>query len=580
MTADRLSAAGAGGGTPQGAASSRAKFPALGLHRSLRALACFVASLAHATPCRGSRTSAAINRAEQRQQSRSLIRRLKNRLFGPLVDTGTAEICFPVLGVFCRVQESKSQPQLQRKNPHGLPPALLASWCLCALALAHVPLNAHAAKASNWGTVGIGSTGNARTINAPGMASNSGGSTIPISPTVGGWTQAGNYGVPPGAVGPTMVLGGAGHVFFKGTKYPFQVGYQSPWAALAPAALGALCLGSGPVGVATCVGGAAAAPFVYQWLTNAGGRISPTTGELERIPKEFCYTAPCYEYTVAGNPSKHPSAIAACSNFAANFPDPSRTATVINADGGFCRMEVVITATGVSQGTDARQINQTSIPPKSPTWYPSSMDDIVPYMRDTPVPDGRVVGDILSRGGEIPLPTPTVTGPTKITGPESSTNNPDGSRTVQKTEHNFQVDGNKITNISNVTTTTTYNTDNSVRNATTTTTTPTPEQAAPEETDYCEKRPNAVGCAELDTPEGKVPRETKTITYAEESVLGAGSCPADVNWSSGTTGRSYKFIDWSSACGWAGSISWLVIVLATYAAFWIVIPGNTQVKPS
>ena len=205
------------------------------------------------------------------------------------------------------------------------------------------------------------------------------------------------------------------------------------------------------------------------------------------------------------------------------------------------------------------------------------MDDIAPYMVNT-VPDGRVWGEALEKGAEFPLPNPTVTGPSQIQGPEKTTTNPDGSRTVERTTYNFQTAGNTINNTSNVTTTTTYNTDNSVRNTSTTTTTPTDEERDPE--DPCEKRPNSIGCQELeDPPKTEIPKETKTITYAEEAGIGGGSCPADVMWSPQSIAGTYKFIDWQQACGWALQLKWIVILLATWAAFWIVMPGNTQVKP-
>lgn len=48
----------------------------------------------------------------------------------------------------------------------------------------------------------------------------------------------------------------------------------------------------------------------------------------------------------------------------------------------------------------------------------------------------------------------------------------------------------------------------------------------------CEKDPNALGCSgELDTPEVKLPKSTKEIIFAPESLgLGAGACPAPVAW--------------------------------------------------
>lgn len=207
------------------------------------------------------------------------------------------------------------------------------------------------------------------------------------------------------------------------------------------------------------------------------------------------------------------------------------------------------------------------------------MDDIAPYMAQN-APDPGVVGELLRQGADIPLPSPlTVTGPTSIPGKENTTTNGDGSRTVEKTTYNFQTSGNTITNTSNVTNTTTYNTDNSVRNSTTKTETPASGEVEKDPEDPCKKNPERVGCMDVDTPEGKIPKATKEVSYTAESVWGGGSCPQDKQWASQTLGRSYTLVPWSTACGWATSMRAIVLLLAAWAAFWIVMPGNTQVKP-
>jgi hypothetical protein len=219
-------------------------------------------------------------------------------------------------------------------------------------------------------------------------------------------------------------------------------------------------------------------------------------------------------------------------------------------------------------------------------WVPSSMNDILPYMQGV-TPDGRIVGDILGPGaGSIPDAVPTVTGPASIVGPDTTTVNPDGTKTSSRTTYNFTTAGNTITNTSNVTTTNNYNTSNVVTSTTTKTETPAASSTTtgaaattPDQQTDCDKYPNSLGCSTLDVPTGTIPRDTKTITYAEESRLGSGSCPADVMWSPQSITGTYKFINWQQACGWAASLKWIVLLLATWAAFWIVMPGNTQVKP-
>lgn len=459
-------------------------------------------------------------------------------------------------------------------------------WLLAA-ALGCVWLNAHAVNKNNIGRASQTSTGRSTTI---GPVTNSTGSTIPISPTLGGWTQAGNYGVPPGASGTTMNLGANGQVYIAGTKYPFQAGYQEPWSSYVLPALGVVAtagcsLASGGVATAACLTIPVALPLVYEWITRAGGRINPETGALERKDPSVCTDAFCTEYMIFPTRVgwKLQRSEACPAGFKGNTDGETLGGTFTFILDGVQAGSTPSCAYRLWQGWNA----DTSKPPfvsqtlgfstrtvggtPGGSWLPSSMDDIAPYMRNVN-PDPRVWGELIDKGAEMPLPNPTVSGPSQIQGPERSTTNSDGSRTVERTTYNFQTAGNTINNTSNVTTTTTYNTDNSVRSTSSTTTTPTAEEV--EKEDECAKRPNSVGCADLDTPTGEIPRETKTITYAEESVFGGGSCPSDKQWSSGTLGGSYKLVDWTTLCGYALPARALVILLAIFAAFLIVMPGK------
>ena len=320
------------------------------------------------------------------------------------------------------------------------------------------------------------------------------------------------------------------------------------------------------------------------WITKGGGRLNPQTGALERTDPLICTTAPCFNYfiTVDSPPQGLFAGVydasVACNKWAqwrsTNFPNDPNRVEVVSFTTNTCTVRFVNKTTGVVGSNYTASIQRTSATPATPTWIPASMSDIAPYM-GTPA-NGRVIGEILDKGGSIELSNPTITGPTAIKGPESTTINPDGSRTVQSTTNNYTTNGNTVTNTSNVTTTTTYNTDNSVRSVSHTTEVPTEES---EKEDLCKQFPERLGCVELDTPEGKIPKSTKEVSYTAESVWGGGSCPQDKQWSSQTMGRSYTLIPWSTACGWAVSMRAVVLLLAAWAAFWIVMPGNTQVKP-
>lgn len=115
------------------------------------------------------------------------------------------------------------------------------------------------------------------------------------------------------------------------------------------------------------------------------------------------------------------------------------------------------------------------------------------------------------------------------------------------------------------------------------TTTPNPQAAAsatttPTESDLCEKYPEILACAkpDLDTPEGEIPKSEKTITYEEENLFGEGSCPSDLMYTM-SNGQSLKVWDWQYACQKALPLRFVIISLATFGAFLIVMPGSTRV---
>lgn len=107
----------------------------------------------------------------------------------------------------------------------------------------------------------------------------------------------------------------------------------------------------------------------------------------------------------------------------------------------------------------------------------------------------------------------------------------------------------------------------------------TPETAPTEEeekTDYCKDHPEILGCATGDIPDGEIPKESRTITYTEESVFGAGSCPANLSASIGTLGKTVTVWDWQKTCEMALPLRALVLALASFAAFLIVMPGDNR----
>lgn len=302
-----------------------------------------------------------------------------------------------------------------------------------------------------------------------------GGATGTIPPGHVG-SQIGNSGwyvgtAPAGSgTGTTAHLGHAGDVFFAGTKYPFQAGYKVEASALVDA-LGVLCKNP-----ALCVGLSLTAPLLTQWLQGIGVRPNPDGANdpshpfvrdtelgieyraqvnglwsvwTNQGPMHACRLAAALAYPTGGQYSltvhDYDTSAKQCKALLAEEKPVYR---VINPDF------LII----VSQRGDS---NVQALP--------SSMDDIAPYLTPRPFPPG-VVTELLDQGADINLPSkPSVTGPSQIKGPVTTTQNSDGTTTTRQTVSNFQINGNTITNTSNVTITNTCTGEGSCSTSTETT---------------------------------------------------------------------------------------------------------------
>jgi hypothetical protein len=446
------------------------------------------------------------------------------------------------------------------------------------LALSFVPLVGHAAKAAGWGTAGVTSNGGKSFSITPGA----GDLRIPIKNPGGGWQTAGNYGVQNGATGDTFNLGMNGEVYryVPGGGYiKYPVGYTNPKGLSVGDLAGAIGgIVGGPVGIACAL----ACPYLSDWLNPSGARLNEKTGALEVA----CKTS-CVEWSVSAEDGKWGRDQASgCSIHQGTLSGYDYETRNFYVSGpGLCYGEYKPRG---STSWDANTWTMTSRAREGDdAFWPTTMNDILPYM--SPRPDARIIGELLSKGADIPLPTTggTVTGPSSIIGPVKSTTNPDGTRTEEKTTYNFSRSGNTVTNTTNNTTTIVYNTDNSIRSTTTTTQTPTdsvtdapktaPNETEQEETEKCKAGDKTLGCAEMDTPEGEIPKTTKNITFTpEEGPMGSGQCPADQSMSfmSAPTIGSAKVVDWQSFCGVAIPLRAVILAMASIMAFFIVMPGG------
>lgn len=99
--------------------------------------------------------------------------------------------------------------------------------------------------------------------------------------------------------------------------------------------------------------------------------------------------------------------------------------------------------------------------------------------------------------------------------------------------------------------------------------------AEEQEKSLCEKHPDILACQkpELDTPDGEIPRETKTVTYAEEGGFGGGYCPGNIY--SNVGGKSIMVYNWSETCGVVSTyLRPIILLLGAMGALFILIPGR------
>lgn len=381
---------------------------------------------------------------------------------------------------------------------------------------------------------------------------------------------------PPSNPAAQMELGANGDVFFPGTKYPYQAGYNVPSSSVAEAALG--LLGGWPgalIGVTL-----AAYPHIKNWLDDAGVAPNPnatSSNDAFLASNDGSCKSDCYFWQVASvglDGIDYPSVAAACTagantkGQAYDFAEPF-TATLWMCHAGDYR--ILVSRVG-------------SRPPDP--LFPKSMDDIAPYLMRTLMNPG-IVNEVIQGGGTINLPQPNITGPSSIQG-EPTTSTSTGTQTVNgqqvptrtetktQTTYNFTTNNNQVTNTTNTTTTTTVTTNQStgvVIGSTTTETETKPEEK--DERSECEKNPKQLNCSDLDVPDGEIPKAKFNVTYSIEDSWGGGSCPADVYTNVG--GQSLKAYDWQQTCGYVSTyVRPILLLLCAFGALWIVIPGKAD----
>ncbi|WP_313146870.1 hypothetical protein [Diaphorobacter nitroreducens] len=315
-----------------------------------------------------------------------------------------------------------------------------------------------------------------------------GGATGTIPPGHVG-SQIGNSGwyvgtAPAGSsTGTTAHLGHAGDVFFAGTKYPFQAGYKVEPSALINA-VGMLC--KTPVTCAAALAGSA----LSSWLSDSGVQVNPDDADYPAKPFAVKNNTDGKQFRISNKSSAEwfPSPSAACSDHATRASVTAggtvTSVTVVSSFSTGCvfRIQTFDEVTGnlLSDRQGGQSLSSRAVSVEE--LLPASMDDIAPYMSPRPFSPG-VVSELLDKGADIPLPAkPTLSGPTQLKGPVTTTQNADGTTTTKQTVSNFQISGNTITNTSNVTITNTCTAEGSCSTSTETTS-PDPNADPDEQSD-------------------------------------------------------------------------------------------------
>ena len=310
----------------------------------------------------------------------------------------------------------------------------------------------------------------------------------------GGWTNAGNYGVAPGAVG-AVKIGAAGVVSVAGKNVGVEIG-----GSLAKAAIVGGLVGCVTGGVSGCVLGAAT-PLATAYLASAGVRANPSTGAFEVADPTVCTVAPCFEYRSINTPTGSPrysTEAAACRAGDPYVTSPNAEKPGYVAFNGFSNVCRWNDRTG---GFFQFALEKTSIPARSPTWYPATEQAVRDALIAAPAPAPMMVPELEKSGVDWnkrwpgfdtgttdgTMGKPKITGPAYIDSEKATTVNPDGSRTVKQSRTPLTYEDGKVTAGPTVTTETTTNPDGSIRQTTTTTTEPgneaeNPPEAVPSDT--------------------------------------------------------------------------------------------------
>lgn len=356
-------------------------------------------------------------------------------------------------------------------------------------------------------------------------------------------------------------------------------------------------IAGGPVGVGLTV--LMTAPAIIDWLNQKGvtATTSPNSSPVfSKVDNTVCTVAPCNQYRYGAPLPWANTREAACSVLATQgngiyFNAQSATGRM---EGGSCYLTFVQEGGQTSQSSPMGFQSQPIEPVTNPSPKIMTIEQIRAEMENIPVML-PVINAILDAGGSLPIayaPGGT-TGPASVNAVPvvSTTVGPnDTTVTTSTTKTNLDYStgtspttGTQVPKVTGTTTTTTVtNVTNNITGETTTSSNttnnpaPQPDPNTEEQKDECEAHPNRAGCADLDTPDGEIPKTEKTVSYTPQTPFGGGSCPAD-KYQTLHTGQVLKVVDWATPCGYiADYVRPVLILLGSWMAMMLLIPGRTE----
>ncbi|TXH90782.1 MAG: hypothetical protein E6Q78_03085 [Rhodoferax sp.] len=361
------------------------------------------------------------------------------------------------------------------------------------------------------------------------------------------------------------------------------------------------------LGVGNLVGiGLLAAEFGYRLINDNGTATVEKQGEGD-VCTSNCYLYRGYVYgTSTPSPATFVSNLSAqCSAYIAAFRSANPSHSVFNIVSSYVGASPACTFTaqrsGYGPGYYSMAIDKIATQPYDTREFsPSTPEALEAEISAKPSwPDSSAVPQALDEaqritGDQIPTEGPDVSGPSSVVGPAEVTKTPitNGQRQTTK-QTNYDciyldgvtvMDGGTVSCTEKVTTTQQDTLTDPQTQQTTVTTTQTAETTKPadtasekpkETTDPCEANPDRAGCSTLDTPQGEIPKVTKTFNYEyEELGLGNGSCPAPVTVN--TSNGSYT-LNLGQYCDAISTyVRPVVILFGMLAAFFIAIPVKTE----